>query len=37
MLKAASLDQIAPEIATLALMLVAVAAVAMARYRVTLD
>lgn len=37
MLKAASLDQIAPEIATLALMLAAVAAVAMARYRVTLD
>ena len=37
MLKAASFDQIAPELATLALMLVVVSAVALARYRVTLD
>ena len=37
MLKAASFEQIAPEMATLALMLVVVSAVAMARYRVTLD
>ena len=37
MLKAASFEQIAPEVATLALTLVVVSAVAMARYRVTLD
>jgi ABC-2 type transport system permease protein len=37
MLKAASFDQIAPEVATLGLMLVIVGAIAMARYRVTLD
>lgn len=37
MLKAASFDQIAAEVATLALMLIVVASIAMARYRVTLD
>ena len=37
MLKGASFDQIAPEVAVLALMLLVVGAVAMARYRVTLD
>jgi ABC-2 type transport system permease protein len=37
MLKGASFDQIAVEVATLALMLVAVSAIAVSRYRVTLD
>jgi ABC-2 type transport system permease protein len=37
MLKGASFDQVAAEIATLGLMLVIVGAVAMARYKVTLD
>lgn len=37
MLKGASFDQVAPEIATLALMLVVIGSVAMARYKVTLD
>ena len=37
MLKGASLDQIADEAATLLLMLVIVSALAISRYRVTLD
>lgn len=37
MLKAASFEQIAPAMATLALMLLVVSAIALARYRVTLD
>ena len=37
MLKGASFEQVAPEIATLALMLVVIGSVAMARYKVTLD
>ena len=37
MLKGASLDQIAGEVATLLLMLVIVSALAISRYRVTLD
>ena len=37
MLKGASLDQIVGEVATLLLMLVIVSALAISRYRVTLD
>jgi len=37
MLKAATFDQLAPEMAVLALMLVVVSAIAISRYRVTLD